>query len=324
MKIQLYKRDEIERVIRLDTDLIQEVETAFTALATKRVTMPPIMRIDVPEHNGEVDIKSAYIEGVDSFAVKLSSGFFNNPEIGLPSANGMMILLNSKTGEPQAIFADNGLLTDLRTAAAGAVAASYLSRRDSRTAGIIGTGAQARYQLQALLAVRPIEKAIVYGRNEKKASCFKQDMENTLGISVQTADTPEEAVRNSDVVVTTTPSTEPIVNGDWLSPGVHVTAMGSDAEHKKELKPSAIDKADLFVCDTIEQSKRLGELREIHSGGLTPIELGEITSGHRQGRSSKDQITICDLTGTGVQDTVIARYAYHLLEYKEEDIHERR
>ncbi|WP_173918345.1 cyclodeaminase [Halobacillus sp. Marseille-Q1614] len=326
MIIQLYNRDEIERVIRLDTRLIQEVETAFTALSTKRVTMPPIMRIDMPEHNGEVDIKSAYIEGVDSFAVKLSSGFFNNPKIGLPSANGMMILLNSKTGEPQAIFADNGLLTDLRTAAAGAVAAGHLSRQNSRVAGIIGTGSQARYQLQALLAVRPIEKAFVYGRSKEKTERFKTDMEGELGIPVHVALEPEDVVRNSDIVVTTTPSTEPIVNGDWLSPGVHVTAMGSDAEHKKELDERAIEASDLFVCDTIEQSKRLGELRNLQNDKLvhSAVELGDITSGHKPGRSSEDQITICDLTGTGVQDTVIARYAFQLLEYKEEDIHERR
>ncbi|WP_253923937.1 cyclodeaminase [Halobacillus sp. A5] len=319
----MYNRDRIDKVIRLDTELINIVEEAFTDLSTKQVTMPPIMRIDVPENNGEVDIKSAYIEGLDSFAVKLSSGFFNNPKMGLPSANGMMILLSAVTGEPLAVFADNGLLTDLRTAAAGAAASRLLSREDSHTAGIIGTGSQARYQLKALMNVRQIEKVLVYGRSEEKAEIYKREMESELGIPVEIK-TAREVVENSDVVVTTTPSTEPVIEVDWLHEGLHITAMGSDAEHKQELSSQALEKAGLFVCDVVEQSTRLGELRSCSNNEVinSAVELGEITSGMKKGRSSYDQITICDLTGTGAQDTAIARYVYQLLDTKEDDDHE--
>lgn len=275
--------------------------------------MPPIMRIDVPDHNGELDIKSAYIKGEDSFAVKLSSGFFNNPAIGLPSANGMMILISSKTGAPLAILADEGLLTELRTAAAGAIASKYGSREDSRVAGMIGTGAQARLQLQALLLVRPIEQVFLYGRNRKRAEDYKTEMEQHLGIDVTVCDSAQEVVNKSDLIVTTTPSKEPLILGEWLRPGVHITAMGSDAEHKQELHASVLEKADVILCDVKAQSVRLGELRSAPEEVERAVEIGECVSGQKKGRVSGNQVTVCDLTGTGVQDTAIARHVYSLL-----------
>ncbi len=308
-------------MVRLDKKVVDLVEEGFNALSDNKVQMPPIMRIDVPEHNGEVDIKSAYIRGYDSFAIKLSSGFFNNPQIGLPSANGLMILLSTETGRPMAILADQGLLTDLRTAAAGAVAARHLSRQDSRTAGIIGTGAQARLQLEALALVRPIERVLVYGRDIEKANAYKEDIEERLSLPVEVCAHPQEVAENSDIVVTTTPSSEPLIKGEWLQPGVHVTAMGSDAEHKQELETSVLERADQLVCDVKAQSVRLGELRNCHQETVNrAIELGEITSGRKQGRQSPDEVTVCDLTGTGVQDTVIARQVYSLLVPQEEII----
>ncbi|ASF41174.1 cyclodeaminase [Halobacillus halophilus] len=319
--IQLFHRSEIKHVVRLDKKVVDLVEDGFNALSDNKVQMPPIMRIDVPEHNGEVDIKSAYIRGYDSFAIKLSSGFFNNPQMGLPSANGLMILLSAETGRPMAILADQGLLTDLRTAAAGAVAARHLSRQDSRTAGIIGTGAQARLQLEALSLVRPIERVLVYGRDIKKADAYKEDIEERLSLPVEVCAHPQEVAENSDIVVTTTPSSEPLIKGEWLQPGVHVTAMGSDAEHKQELETSVLVRADQLVCDVKAQSVRLGELRNGQQETVDrAFELGEITSGRKQGRQSPDEVTVCDLTGTGVQDTVIARHVYSLLVPQEEII----
>ncbi|WP_075038335.1 cyclodeaminase [Halobacillus dabanensis] len=311
--MRLYERSEIEKVIRLDTGLVGKVEEAFTSLITKEVQMPPIMRIDVPEHNGELDIKSAYIQGEDSFAVKLSSGFFNNPSMGLPSANGMMILIDSQTGGPLAVLADRGLLTDLRTAAAGAVAAKYGSRTDSRVVGIIGTGAQARLQLQALTLVRPVERVLVYGRNVEKQENYRDEMTHQLGIAVEMYDTIQKVVEESDIVVTTTPSKEPLIKGEWIRPGLHITAMGSDAEHKQELDAAVLEKADMIICDVKAQSVRLGELRTSPEKINQAIELGELTSKRKSGRKSDSEVTICDLTGTGVQDTAIARHVYSLL-----------
>ncbi|WP_334313224.1 cyclodeaminase [Terrihalobacillus insolitus] len=313
--MEIIARTDIVEKVKLNEVVIAVIEQAFNDLVQKKVSMPPIMRIDVPENNGEVDIKSAYIEGDDSFAIKISSGFFDNPKLGMPSANGMMLLLSAETGIPKAVLADNGYLTDIRTAAAGAVAAKYLTKRDSKVAGIIGTGAQARLQLQALTLVRDIEKAYVYGRSPDKAQQYKREMEEQLGIPVEPVSEAAEAVRNSDVVVTTTPATKPIVEAASLHKGVHITAMGSDAEHKQELSADVLEAADLFVCDVKDQSTRLGELRAATSERVErdAIELGEITTGKERGRTKDDQITICDLTGIGVQDTAIARYTYHYL-----------
>ncbi|WP_181347516.1 cyclodeaminase [Thalassobacillus sp. CUG 92003] len=313
--MKVVTREELERVIHIEPDMIEVVEGAFNALVNRTVWMPPIMRIDVPENNGEVDIKSAYISGYDSFAIKISSGFFNNPQIGLPSANGLMMLLSSETGVPQAILADNGYLTDMRTAAAGAIAAKYLSRSDSKVAGIIGTGAQAKYQLIALTQVREIDRVIVYGRRSEKANQYKVEIEEELGLSVEVADDIKQVVTNSDIVVTTTPATEPLIQADWLHPGLHITAMGSDAEHKQELDARVLETADLVVCDVKSQAETLGELRSCTSPDVHErvLELGEITSGQKQGRTDDQQVTVCDLTGTGVQDTAIARHADQLL-----------
>ncbi len=319
--MRLYSKKDIQQVIKLNGTVISEIENAFTALQTKKVTMPPIMSINIPSSNGEVDIKSAYIEGYDSFAVKLSSGFFDNPKLGLPSANGMMILIDTTTGEPKAILVDNGLLTDIRTAAAGAVAAKHLTREDSRTVAIIGTGSQAKYQLEALSKVRPITQVFVYGRNSERAQQYKSFVEKKLNVQVDVKETPSEAVRNSDVIITTTPATEPVLKAEWLHAGQHITAMGSDAPHKQELENDVIKNADLVVCDVKEQSMMLGELRTIPNEEILDQvhELGEITSGQKPGRTNDQQLSVCDLTGTGVQDTQIARYAWKLLNSKEDD-----
>ncbi|WP_347551518.1 cyclodeaminase [Pseudalkalibacillus hwajinpoensis] len=314
----LFTEEEIRKHIRLNADTIQVVEEAFINLATKRVEMPPIMRIDIPLYNGEVDVKSAYVEGLDYFAIKVSSGFFNNHKLGLPSGNGLMMLFNSKTGQPEAMLLDNGYLTDIRTAAAGAVAAKHLAREDARTAGVIGTGSQARYQIEALTHVRDLERVFVYGRKEENILKYINDIEARLGVKVE-AVSREEAVRRSDIVVTTTPATCPVIRADWLTSGIHVTAMGSDAETKQELEAEVLERADVLVCDVKEQSRRLGEIHHARSQAemlARAVELGELTAGRIKGRKNAEQITVCDLTGTGVQDTAIALYAYTLLKEK--------
>lgn len=306
---------DLRSVVPLDAGAVACVEDAFRALATKAVAMPPILRLDIPEHRGEVDVKTAYVSGLDGFAIKISPGFFGNPDIGLPSTNGMMVLLSAKTGLVQALLLDNGYLTDVRTAAAGAVAAKHLSRQDSRVAAIFGAGMQARLQLQALRLVRPIREARIWARDAAKAKKVAADLTGALGIPVVATADPEVAVAGADIVVTTTPSETPILKAAWLEPGQHVTAMGSDAEHKNEIEPAAIAKADLYVADSLSQTRRLGELHHAIKAGLVPpdaafAELGRIVAGLEQGRSDENQITIADLTGTGIQDTAIATLAF--------------
>ena len=322
--MKLFKEEEIREIVSINKIAIDIVEEGFTALAHGNVTLPPIMRIDIPENNGEIDVKTAYIKGLDTFAIKISSGFFNNSSLGLPSLSGMMILFNTRTGITESILLDNGYLTDVRTAAAGAVAAKHLAKEKIDYVGVIGTGAQARYQIEALSKVRDFNTIYVYGRNEEAAKRYAIETETKLGKKVIVAKSAEQVVKESEVVVTTTPSTTPLIQAQWLHPGLHITAMGSDAEHKQELDVKIFGQVDLIACDVKSQVFRLGELhhakeQNIIQNDSSILEIGEITAGLKNGRENDQQITVCDLTGTGVQDTVIARYAYDQLTTKNKE-----
>src|SRR5690625_2019528 len=182
MFVLIFTEEEIREYVKINKESIDEIEAAFTDLKTKDVQMPPIMRVDIPENNGEVDIKTAYIPGYEMFALKISSGFFNNYQIGLPSTGGLMILINSLNGQPDALLYDNGYLTDVRTEAAGAVVAKYMANEKVETVGVIGAGAQARYQLAALKEVRDFQKVNVCGRTQMRLVEFKQEIEEQLQV----------------------------------------------------------------------------------------------------------------------------------------------
>lgn len=303
---------ELRDAVRLDAQAVATVEDAFAALGTGKVVMPPILSMAIAEANGEVDVKTAYIPGFEGFAIKVSPGFFDNPKIGLPSLNGLMILFSAKTGLVEALLLDNGYLTDVRTAAAGAVAARHLAPQTVQTAGVMGTGVQARLQIEAAHLVRPFERILVWGRDPEKAQACANDIATKLGIEARVENDPARLAAESQLVVTTTPAEEPIFKAEWLHPGLHVTAMGSDQEGKNEIEPRALVDADLYVADRASQCEKLGELRSAIAAGLwtdaEPTELGEIVQGKR-GRADDAQVTICDLTGTGAQDTAIATFA---------------
>jgi ectoine utilization protein EutC len=304
---------DLRAVIDLDLKAVDTIEAAFAALASGKVVMPPILSMAIPDANGEVDVKTAYIPGFDGFAIKVSPGFFDNPRLGLPSLNGLMILFSAHTGLVEALLLDNGYLTDIRTAAAGAVAARHLAPETVETAAVFGTGVQARLQMKAAHLVRPFRKLIVWGRDRGRTEACAVDLERDLGIEVRAEPDGERAVAESQLVVTTTPAREPILKAEWLHPGLHITAMGSDQEEKNELDPEILTRADLYVADRVSQCEKLGELRSAiaagHWSGGTPPELGEIVTGRAAGRTSTDDITVADLTGTGAQDTAIATYA---------------
>ncbi|RFZ88396.1 ectoine utilization protein EutC [Shinella sp. WSJ-2] len=313
-KMKILTEAELRRIVPLDLEAIACVEDAFHALATKAVVMPPILRLDMPEQRAEVDVKTAYVPGLDGFAIKISPGFFNNPAIGLPSTNGLMVLFSTKTGLVQAVLLDNGYLTDVRTAAAGAVAARHLSRQDAGVAAIFGAGMQAKLQLEALSLVRRIREARIWARDTAKAEAVASELTLKLGFPIHAKVDGRAAVDGADIIVTTTPSETPLLKAEWLQPGQHVTAMGSDAEHKNEIEPAVITGAGLYVADSLKQTRRLGELHHAIEAGLVTEgmgfpELGEIVAGRKPGRSGPEQITVADLTGTGIQDTAIATLA---------------
>jgi len=312
--IAILTENELRQAVKLDLTAIDVVERAFSALAGGDVVMPPILSMEIEDENGEVDIKTAYIPGFDSFAVKISPGFFNNPNIGLASLNGLMILFSAKTGLIDALLLDNGYLTDIRTAAAGAVAARHLAPEVVTTAGVIGTGSQARLQIESAHLVRPFSKVLVWGRDQDKAQSCAKDIAARLDIEAVAELDPAKLVAQSQLVITTTPASEPVIKADWLHPGLHITAMGSDQAGKNEIEPLALASADLYVVDRLSQCELLGELRTARLAGflteVTPPELGDIICAKHPGRQSVNDVTICDLTGTGAQDTAIANFAF--------------
>jgi ornithine cyclodeaminase len=312
--VTIVSEAELRRVISLDTAAVDCIEDAFKRLARGGVVMPPILRLDIEAHNGEVDVKTAYVPGIESFAIKISPGFFDNPKLGLASVNGLMTLFSSRTGLIEAVLLDNGYLTDIRTAAAGAVTARHLARPDAARAAILGAGVQAGLQLEALTLVRPVTSAALWARDTDKARSKAAALSDQLSIPVEAKADAADAVAGADIVVTTTPSTTPILMAGWLQPGQHVIAMGSDAEHKNEVEPEAITRVDRYVADSLAQTRRLGELHHAIAAGIVApdqpfTELGEVILGTAEGRRSADAITMADLTGTGVQDTAIATLA---------------
>ena len=311
MPVLILTESELRACVGFDAESLRATEDAFTWLSEGKVEMPPVMHIEVAEYHGDVDIKSACVRGLDHLAVKVASGFFDNPKLGLPSGGAMVVVLNAKTGFCEAVMLDNAYLTDLRTGLAGAVAARYLAPETVRTVGVLGSGAQARYQVRALRLVRDFERVLVSARDAGRTAAYAAQMSESLGLPVQ-ATTPEALVRESELVITTTPARSPIVDAAWLHPGLHITAMGADLPGKQELDPEVLRSAGRVVCDRREQCLAMGELQhaaELLDGGNPPIELGELTSGRTPGRQSAEEITVCDLTGTGVQDTAIASLA---------------
>lgn len=312
--IRIVTEAELRDVVQLDLTTIDVVERAFAALASGQVVMPPILSMDLAEANGEVDVKTAYIPGFDGFAIKVSPGFFDNPKLGLPSLNGLMILFSARTGLVEAVFLDNGYLTDIRTAAAGAVAARHLAPAQVTTAGVIGTGVQARLQMQAAHLVRPYERVLVHGRDPDKAAACARDLAASIGIEAEVCRAAETLVQQCQLVVTTTPARTPVLMSDWLHPELHITAMGSDQSGKNEIDPQALATCDLYVADRLSQCEVSGELEAARAAGLAPreapAELGQIITGQHPGRASQSAVTIADLTGTGAQDTAIATHVF--------------
>ncbi len=312
--IKILTESQLRDAVQLDIAAIDCIEQAFATLAEGRVVMPPVLSLPVAEVNGDVCVKTAYIPGIDTFAIKISPGFFDNYKLGLPSTTGLMVVHSAVTGIVQAVLLDNGYLTDVRTAAAGAVSVRHMAREDAATVTVIGTGVQSRLQLQAICQVRPIKSAVICGRDAARAEAMAAEMAEKLGLNTSANPDIASAVSAADIVVTTTPAKQPLLRADWLRPGQHVVAMGSDQSDKVELEEGCVTRADVFAVDRREQSAERGELRYaiergvVDSADLYP-ELGEIIAGRAVGRPSSDAITICDLTGTGVQDTAIANFA---------------
>ncbi|MBA2302524.1 MAG: ornithine cyclodeaminase family protein [Acidobacteria bacterium] len=293
------------------------VREAFKADGEGRTHVPSVINLEIASARGEFHVKTAHIEGVPHIAVKVASGFYDNPSKGLPSGSGLIALFDAATGLPAALLLDNGFLTDIRTGAAGAVAADCLARRAIDTVGVIGSGLQARHQVRCLRVVRAFSRVVAWSptRDRLDDYCAELAMD---GYDVAAAASAEEVCAAADVLITTTPSRAALINGAWLREGVHVSAVGSDSPGKRELDAECFELADLVVVDRYGQCAAFGELKHALDAALLTrrdvhAELGEIVCGKKSGRASDTQITIADLTGVGFQDTAIASAAFEWL-----------
>lgn len=289
------------------------VERAFTAYSNGQAQLPSVIALDVAENRGEIHMKAGHLRNGPYYAIKIISGFWDNPHLGLPALNGMVVVFDAKTGAPAGFLLDNGFITDLRTGAAGAVAAKHLARKTIGTVAIIGTGGQARRQLEMLALVRKFSEVRVWGRDAAKARGCVDDLGKIAGLPTchfAVSESVQQAVEAADLVITATPSQVPLVKAESLKPGVTIIAVGSDGPDKQELDVGVLARASKIIADSLPQCLRLGEIHHAVDAGVIAkekvIELGEVTSGMKPGRISDDEIIVCDLTGVGVQDVAAA------------------
>ena len=315
--IPIFHEDEIRDAVT-PAHAVAVIRRAFAADGRGDTVVPSVINLAIPGTDGEFHVKTAYVAGTPHVAVKVASGFYDNPKLGLPTGSGLMMLFDASTGMPAALLLDNGYLTDVRTGAAGAVAADCLARVEVQTVGVIGSGVQARQQAICLSHVRRFQRLVAWSPDGFGLDRYVGEMRDHLGIVAEIATGPEAVAREADILVTATPSRAAIISAEWLHAGLHITALGSDGPGKQELDPCCLARADVVVCDRIAQCARLGELQHAIAAGLLSErdvrgQLGEIVAGLKAGRASDAEITIADLTGVGFQDTAIASVAYERL-----------
>lgn len=307
--MKILSETEIRTLISRE-EAFSAVRDAFRALADGRVTMPFPTELDFPHQEADLHVKGAFVDGLPLFSFKVVCGFYDNARRGIPVTSGAILVFDADTGALRALLFDNGFLTNLRTAAAGALTVDLLARPNADRVAMIGAGTQARFQLAALLEVRRPGLVAVYSRTREHTERYAHEMRVEHGIEVETVDTPEKACAGAQIVVTTTTAREPILRGEWLAPGTHIVAVGSDLPAKRELADDVLASADVVVADALEQCLRAGEIRHaVEAGHLDParvLELGALASGRAVGRTSERQITVADLTGVGAQDVAVA------------------
>jgi ornithine cyclodeaminase len=294
-------------------DVLPEIEAGFVAYSEGRAEVPPVGVLRFTNPPGDVHIKYGYLRDDEFYVIKIASGFYENPRRGLPSGNGLMLLFSQKTGELAAVLLDEGYLTDLRTAVAGAIAAKYLAPPSVTRIGILGTGVQARLQLQLLRAVTPCRDVLVWGRSPQRVADYQAEMERE-GFTVAIAGNASAVPRACNLIVTATAADAPLILAADARPGTHITAVGADSAHKQELDAALFPRADVVVVDSVSQCADHGDLAHaVRAGLMRPgdvRELGAVIAGTAAGRTSPEQLTIADLTGVAVQDMQIAKAVY--------------
>jgi ornithine cyclodeaminase len=292
-----------------EADILDAVKGALIAQARGEVNSPPpgMLMLDKPE--GECHIKYGHLNGSDTFVIKIACGFYENPKMGLSASSGMMAVLSAKTGAPVCILDDKGWLTNVRTAAAGALAARAGAPSSVTTVGIIGTGEQAELQAKWTCNLLGIRSVTVYGRTASHVKDYVDRM-RLEGYSVTVAPDIPALMKCCNLVITTTPSKAALILADDVKPGTHIVAMGADNPGKQELDAGLFPRAAVIMVDDHAQCVHHGDLGHAVRGGLVPenadIALGAVLAGENPGRMSEDDITIVDLTGIAAEDMAVA------------------
>ncbi len=307
--MRIVSLDEIKAVLP-KVDLMQEIETGFSAYSNGEVVVPPVGELNFENPPGDVHIKYGYIRDDDVYVIKIASGFYQNKLLGLSNGQGMMLVFDQKSGKPIGLLQDEGYLTDVRTAVAGAICAKYLAPKNIEAIGIVGTGVQARMQLEYLKNVTDCQNVIVWGRSKSALNQYKTSMGDS-GFTIKTTMALDQVTDNCNLIVTCTASEKPIIRENHVNGKVHITAMGSDTPNKQELGSNVLSKADLVIADSRSQCEVRGEIHHAIRNNAVSIdsvaELGEIINGDRQGRTASSGITVADLTGVAVQDIQISK-----------------
>jgi len=313
--VQVFTAEQIDAAVA-ELDPFAAITNGFIDFSTGKVTVPPVGELLLPERRGELHIKCGAVRNDWCYVVKLASGFYGNPVLGLPSGNGLMLVFSQATGELLAVLLDQGRLTKLRTAVAGAVVARQLAPSGVEHIGLIGTGAQARLQAHWLKRVVACRRIALWGRSPERVEACAADLAAD-GFTVTVFESPEDVVMASDLVVTTTSSSQPLIPASAMHSRLHVTAMGSDVPHKREMEPRALGRANVVVADSRVQCRLRGEishaLREGAVDDRAVVELGDVLAGRAVGRQRDSDITVADLTGVAVQDIAIAKAVLEVL-----------
>jgi len=299
---------------------IQEIEEGFIAYSAGRAEIPPVGEMIFKDPPGDVHIKYGYIVDDDYYVIKIASGFFESPQSSRYTSDGMLLLFKKGTGELVCTLLDECYLTNVRTAAAGAVSAKYLAPKNIECIGVLGAGTQGRMQVEYLAPVIDCKEVMVWGMDQNEVDDYKNEME-PLGYRVQTTLRAEDIAAHCNLIVTATPSKSPLLYADKIRKGTHITAMGSDTPEKIELDPKILQDADIIVADSISQCLLRGEIHQALKAGVLEkeriVELGNVIVNPDLQRTSEEQTTIADLTGVAVQDIQIAKAVYHALEIME-------
>ena len=289
--------------------LVDAVADALVAYSSGAVTVPPVGLLHFDNPPGDVHIKYGYLHSGATYVVKIASGFYENPERGLPTSDGIMLVYDRSTGALEAVLMDRGYLTELRTGAAGAVAARLLAPPHVQRVGMVGAGVQGRFQLRMLPHGVQFEEALVWSRSQERLDGYQRDMA-AEGIEVAVTTDIDRIIDECDLIVTATPANDPILTR--VRPGTHVTALGSDNIGKQELSSQLLIDAAVVAADSRSQALHHGECAHAVAAGMSPesiVELGELAGGSAVGRTQEDDITIADLTGVAVEDIVVAEMA---------------